>query len=120
MPKYTGMHPFSAQSAWDILNPDGAYNTFPLYEAARERLGKKPLFKEYRQLDRPTLVIFGDQDEYTAHVGGADAALKLFMKHTGNNQLKHTDFTLVTDADHSFNGHQADFAKKTADWLAYE
>lgn len=120
MPKYTGMYPFSAQSAWDILNPDGAYNTFPFYETAHERIGEKRLFDEYQRLDRPTLIIFGDADEYTEHVGGAAAAQKLFMKHTSNAMLKKTDFTLVPNADHGFKDAEDDFARRMADWLAYE
>jgi pimeloyl-ACP methyl ester carboxylesterase len=120
MPKYTGMYPFSAQSAWDILNPDGDYNTFPFYEAVHARIGKKQLFEEYRRIDRPTLVIFGEDDEYTTHIGGAAKALKLFMEHTSNAMLKQIDFTLVANANHSFDGAETDFAKRVADWLAYE
>lgn len=120
MPKYTGMYPFSAQSAWDILNPDGDYNTFPFYEATSERLGKKRLFDEYRQLDRPTLVIFGENDEYTTTAGGTDQALGLFMKHTSNAMLKKTDFNSVPNGDHSFHGVEAVFAKQAADWLAHD
>lgn len=119
MPKYTGMYPFSAQSAWDILNPDGAYNTFPFYEATHGRIGNKPLFEEYRQLDRPTLVIFGENDEFTEAAGGAAAVQKLLMKYTSNAMLKRTDFALVADADHSFDGRQDAFARQTADWLAH-
>jgi pimeloyl-ACP methyl ester carboxylesterase len=120
MPKYTGMHPFSAQSAWDMLNPDGAYNTFPFYEATHERLGKKPLFEEYRQIDRPMLVIWGEQDEYTEVYGGAARTLKLLMAQTSNAMLKKTDFALVPDTNHSFDGAQTELAKRVADWLAYE
>ncbi|HEY5152387.1 MAG TPA: alpha/beta hydrolase [Candidatus Saccharimonadales bacterium] len=119
MPKYTGMYPFSARSAWDILNPDGDYNTFPFYEAKTERLGKKPLFAEYQKIDLPTLVILGEYDEYTATAGGTQAALDLFMRHTSNSRLKDTDFNSVPDADHSFNGQQAVFAGQVADWLAH-
>jgi pimeloyl-ACP methyl ester carboxylesterase len=120
MPRYTGMYPFSVQSARDIMDPDGAYNTFPFYEAVHGRVGSKPLFKEYRSIDRPTLVIIGADDEYTGHAGGADRVLKLLMKHTSNAMLKKTDFTLVPDADHGFKGAEDTFAKQMADWLAYE
>jgi alpha-beta hydrolase superfamily lysophospholipase len=119
MPKYSGMYPFSVQSAWDILNPDGAYNTFPFYECTTERLGKKRLFDEYQKIDLPTLVIFGENDEYTSTAGGARQALDLFMKHTSNAMLKQTDFNLVPDADHSFHSAETAFAKQVADWLAY-
>ena len=118
MPKYTGMHPYSVRSAWDVLNPDGAYNTFPYYEAVRERIGKKPLFEEYRQLDRPTLVIFGAEDEYTEHIGGTAKARELLMAQTSNAMLKQTDFILVPETNHAFDGAQDVFAKRVAEWLA--
>ena len=118
MPKYSGMYPFSAQSAWDIMNPDGGYNTFPFYEAANERLGKKPLFEEYRQIDKPTLAIMGGEDQYAYTAGGADKALDLMMRHTPNHQLKQADFQLVDNADHSFHEHETEFAEQVAEWLA--
>lgn len=120
MPKYTGMYPFSAQAAWDIMNPDGDYNTFPYYEASNVRLGKKPLFDEYRQIDRQTLVIIGELDEYIHTAGNTDGALKLFAKHTGNAQLKQTDFIKLPEADHSFHDHEAEFANTISDWLAHD
>jgi pimeloyl-ACP methyl ester carboxylesterase len=119
MPKYTGMYPFSAQAAWDILNPDGAYNTFPYYEATTERLGSKPLFDEYRKIDRKTLVIIGEDDEFAYTASDANGALKLFIEHTSNAQLKQTDFISITGAGHSFHDKEAEFAKKVSDWLAY-
>ena len=119
MPKYSGMYPFSAQSARDILDPDGAYNTFPYYESLNERLGSKPLFKEYRQIDKPVLAIIGAEDEYMDTAGGAEGALKLLMKHTSNAQLKHSDFLTVAGADHGFHDHEDEFAEKVSDWLVY-
>ncbi len=119
MPKYSGMYPFSVQSSWDILNPDGDYNTFPFYEATTERLGKKQLFEEYRQIDIPTLMIFGEDDEYTTTAGGTRAALDLFMKYTSNTMLKKIDFETVPNADHSFHEAETIFAKQVADWLVH-
>jgi len=120
LPKYSGLYAFSAQSAWDIINPDGDYNTFPFYECTAERLGKKRLFDEYQQIDRPTLVIFGENDEYTYTAGGSKPALNLFMKHTSNARLKQTDFTTVPATDHSFHDAETAFAKQVADWLIYD
>ena len=117
MPLYTGMAPFSVQSAWDILNPDGAYNTFPYFEATQQRLGKKPLFEEYRRIDKPALVIAGAEDAAMHTAGGVEAALQLFMRHTNNAQLKQTDFQTVGHADHSFHGRETAFAKQITDWL---
>lgn len=120
MPKYTGMHPFSVQAAWDILNPDGDYNAFPYYEATQERLGEKPLFAEYRQIDKPTLVIIGTADEYMHTAGDAEGALKLFMSHSSNAQLKCNDFVSITGADHGFHGCETDFAIQVSDWLTHD
>ncbi len=118
MPQYTGMHPFSARSAWDILNPDGAYNTFPYYEYGHERLGEKPLFEEYRQIDKPTLVIIGEQDEFMTTAGGPQAALDILLNQTPNKMLKTHDFMLVPNADHSFHEQESAFAGRAAEWLA--
>jgi len=119
MPKYSGMYPFSVQSAYDILNPEGAYNIFPFYEASTERLGNKALFTEYSQIDRPSLVIIGENDEFTYTAGDSAGAVDLFMQHTPSRQLKQTDFQLVEKADHSFHEHETNFASQVADWLAY-
>lgn len=120
MPKYSGMYPFSAQSARDILDPDGAYNTFPYYEALHQRLGEKPLFEEYSRIDKPTLVIIGAEDEFMSSADGAEGALKLLMRHTPNNQLKQADFMTVAGADHGFHDHEQEFAEKVSDWVAYD
>lgn len=117
MPKYTGMHPFSVQSAWDILNPDGDYNTFPFYEASTERIGEKSLFAEYRGIAIPTLVIIGAQDEFMTTAGSAAKALDILMSETSNQMLKVNDFMLVDNADHSFYNQETVFANKVAEWL---
>ncbi len=113
MPKYTGMYPFSAQSAWDILNPDGGYNTFPYYEHTTERLGTKSLFKEYQAITVPTLVIIGDNDEFIA----PKAALDTFLHYTSSKMIKQHDFELVKGGDHTFHDQEAVFAKQIVDWI---
>jgi alpha-beta hydrolase superfamily lysophospholipase len=120
MPKYTGMWPFSVQSSWDILNPDGRYNTFPYYEAQHERLGSKPLFDEFSRVQVPTHILIGSEDEYMSTAGSPQQALDLFMKHTPDAMIKHHDYTLLQGASHSFTGYEESFAKAIADWLAHE
>jgi len=118
MPKYTGMYPFSAQAAKDMIDPDGDYNTFPFYETTTERIGHKPLFKEYSKIDRPTLVILGDSDEYTGTAGGAAAALHLLKEYFPKKVLSSSAFKLIEEADHSFHGAEFIFAETVASWLA--
>jgi pimeloyl-ACP methyl ester carboxylesterase len=118
MPKYTGMHPFSVQSAWDLLNPDGAYNVFPFYEVNTERLGSKELFAEYRDFKIPTLTIIGEEDPFMTTAGGPARALDILMAQTPNAMLKQNDFALVPFADHSFHTAEVAFAEKVGDWLS--
>jgi len=118
MPKYTGMHPFSAQSSWDILNPNGDYNTFPFYEETNQRLGDKPLFNEYANIKTPTLVIIGQEDEYTAQ-NGTQEAIDIFLKHTPSQMIKKNGFQLVPGAGHSFTNYEEGFADRITDWLIH-
>jgi pimeloyl-ACP methyl ester carboxylesterase len=118
MPKYSGMYPFSAQAASDILDPEGAYNTFPFYEETTKRLGHKTLFEEYRKFDRPTLVVFGNHDEYTATAGGSEAALNILRKYTPSGIQASSAFKLVPNTDHSFHEAEHEFAEMVAAWLA--
>lgn len=120
MPKYTGMHPFSAQAAYDILDPNGAYNTFPYFEAISKRLGNKPLFKEYKAITRPMLVIFGEYDEFTYTGGGTQAVLELLKKMTNKKALPLSDFQIVPATDHGFHGQEQELARRIAEWLKGE
>jgi len=118
MPQSSGMHPFSAQATADILDPDGDYNTFPYYEATTERVGHKPLFKEYRSIDRPTLVILGEQEEMMSTAGGPEGAVKILEKYLPSNVQNESAFELVDGGDHSFHGVENIFAERVASWLA--
>jgi len=118
MPMYSGMYPFSAQAAFDILDPDGAYNTFPYYEESVERIGHKQLFKEYRTFDRPTMVIFGEKDEFVITDGGSAAAADMLKKYLPTATQASSIFKLVREADHSFHDHETEFAETVASWLA--
>jgi alpha-beta hydrolase superfamily lysophospholipase len=118
MPKYTGMYPFSAQAAADIMDPEGDYNTFPFYETTTQRIGHKPLFKEYSGIDRPTLVVLGDQDEYTTTAGGPESALNILKKYLSPKVRADSVFELIKEADHSFRGAEPIFAETVASWLA--
>jgi pimeloyl-ACP methyl ester carboxylesterase len=119
MPVSSGMNPFSAQSALDILDPDGPYNTFPFYEATTRRLGKKPLFKEYSAITMPTLIVFGEADEYAFTAGSATRALEILESQINPSVIKQSGFKLISGADHSFHGTEKEFATTVADWLAH-
>ena len=117
LPKYTGMNPFSAQSAFDILNPDGMYNTFPYFEVAEKRLGDKKLFKEYSEITKPMLVVFGEFDEFTYTGGGTEKALKLLKDNTSTAALKTSEFRIIPDTNHGFYGKERELGEAIVDWL---
>lgn len=118
MPKYTRMHPFSAQSAYDILDPNGPYNTFPYFEATTKRLGDKPLFEEYKKITKPQLVLFGEFDEFTYTGGGTQACLDLLKSVTHKKSLPASEFKMIPHTDHGFHGQEEAMAKTVAGWLA--
>lgn len=118
MPKYTGMHPFSAQSAADILNPDGLYNCFPYYEATTQRLGTKPLFAELSKIRTPFLAICGSEDEAMQTAGSPAKGLELIAGYTHADVAAACTYEQVEGADHSFNGYERVFAEGVAAWLS--
>lgn len=117
MPKYTGMHPFSAQSTLDILGPDEPYNTFPYFEATTKRLGTKPLFGDYKTINLPLAVIYGEHDEYTYTAGGTQQALDI-LRAEMNQELPASLFQIIPDASHSFDGNDREYSQVVSDWLA--
>jgi pimeloyl-ACP methyl ester carboxylesterase len=117
MPRYSGMYPFSAQSAYDILNPDGPYNTFPYYETTTKRLGNKPLFEEYKKITKPMLVVFGEFDEFTHAGGGAIKTLNLLESVTSKEAHLKSSFQVINSTDHGFHGQEKKLAKTISSWL---
>ncbi|MEI6711757.1 MAG: alpha/beta hydrolase [bacterium] len=86
---------FSYQSADDILNPDGPYNCFPFFEAFQKRLGEKKLFGAFSTLDIPTLVIYGENDEYV-HFSMKEV-IALLKSHNSS-----AEYDVIPGADHGF------------------
>ncbi len=117
MSEDSGMYPFSAQSAYDIMNPNGDYNTFPFYEVATKRLGSKALFEAYRKIRTPTLVVFGENDEYASTAGSVSDALIMLEDNTHESIVDDCGFLTIADADHGFHGAYDRFASSVADWL---
>ncbi len=117
VPKYLFPEPYSFQALYDTLNPDGDYNIFPFYEALNGvNLSSKPLFRHFEKINKPTLVIYGDQDEFChGNVRGCVDALK---KHSSNIQLPTSNFKLITDAGHGFEGKEEELAQTMTQWLS--
>lgn len=102
---------YSYISFYDTANPDGDYNTFPYHEVLKGiKLSTKEYFRHFKSIRKPTLVVYGEVDEFS----GVDVRKSV-------NILKDykPDFSykIVKGADHSFKKHGAKMAKIVADWL---
>jgi predicted esterase len=104
---------FSYQSAADILDPDGDYNVFPFYETQNGRIGTKELWREYKSVARPTLVIYGAEDEYCRP--DVNSCLKTLEEAAPDG----ADITFKTaPGDHSCYQHERELAEAVAGWSA--
>lgn len=104
----------SNQAVFDTLNPDGDYNTFPFNDALNDLdLSKHALFRYFKEITKPTLVIYGSQDEYC--YGDAGKIVDL-LKSNQNNKARNS-YELVDGADHGFSQQYRQFTEKIADYL---
>ncbi|KKQ02215.1 MAG: hypothetical protein US11_C0001G0174 [Candidatus Roizmanbacteria bacterium GW2011_GWA2_36_23] len=114
IPQYLGGGLISYQSLYDTINPDGDYNVFPFNEYFNKlRLSKKPLFKEYKSINKPTLVIYGGQDEYC--YGNVQKCVEALKKVCPNPNL--FTFKILKGADHGFHGKEKELSKIITGWL---
>lgn len=102
---------FSYIGFFDIANPDGDYNTFPFYEVLRKvKLSTKPLFRHFKSILKPTLVVYGDQDEYAW--GNVPKIVEILKSY----QPKLV-YRIIKGADHGFKNHENQLAVIIANWL---
>lgn len=102
---------FSYIGFFDIANPDGDYNVFPFYEVLRKvKLSTKPLFRHFKSIRKPTLVIYGDKDEYAW--GDVSKIVEILKSY----QPKLV-YRIIKGADHGFKNHENQLAGMIANWL---
>jgi len=103
---------FSYIGFYDIANPNGDYNVFPFLEVMKDlKLCKKPLFRHFKSINKPTLVIYGEKDEYAwRNVSKIVNILK--------QQKPEFEYRIIKRADHSFNNKQRELSKIISNWLS--
>lgn len=102
---------FSYQGFYDIANPDGDYNCFPFSEAfGRVNISKKPLFRYFKAINKPSIVIYGEKDEYTW--GDIQKVMNTLKKYQPGFEYK-----VIKGGNHRFTGKQKELVKIIADWL---
>ena len=102
---------FSYIGFFDIANPDGDYNIFPFYEVLRRvKLSTKPLFRHFKSIRKPTLVVYGDKDEYAW--GNVPKVVEILKSY----QPKLV-YRIIKGADHGFKNRENQLAGIMASWL---
>jgi pimeloyl-ACP methyl ester carboxylesterase len=102
---------FSYIGFYDIANPDGDYNVFPFLEVIKNiKLSTKASFRYFRTIKKPTLVIYGEKDEYA----WGDAFRVVDILKSQNPKL---DYRVIKGADHGFSEHQKELSKMISVWL---
>lgn len=101
----------SYQSFYDMCNPDGDYNTFPYTEVLEKvKLSTQKLFRHFSSIKKPTLVIYGEKDEYVPW--GIEKIYAILKKYQ-------PDFTykIIKGTDHGYTNNIPTLAKMIAKWL---
>lgn len=102
---------FSYIGFYDIANPDGDYNVFPFLEVIKKlKLSKKTLFRHFKSINKPTLVIYGEKDEYTW--GDVFKVVNILKE-----QKPEFEYRIIKGADHGFSKKQKELSKTISDWL---
>ncbi len=102
---------FSYISFYDIANPNGDYNVFPFLEQIKNlKLSKKSLFRHFKSINKPALVVYGEKDEYGW--GNIPKLVDILKKHKPEFKYK-----IVKGADHGFSKHQKQLSKIISSWL---
>ena len=105
---------FSYAGFYDIANPDGDYNTFPFYEAMRNvKFSTKPLFRYFKSIKKPSLVVYGSEDEYAW--GDVSRVVSTLKKYQPTLTYK-----IIKGSGHSFRGHSKELADIVTNFLAPE
>lgn len=106
--------PMSWRAFYDMANPDGDYNVFPFLEVTRGiRLSHRPRFRYLRAIRKPSLVVYGDRDEYCG--GDVSAAVAILADAIGPKA--NVELAIVEDADHGFSGKTEELGQLIVSWL---
>jgi pimeloyl-ACP methyl ester carboxylesterase len=107
--------PISWRSLYDTINPEGDYNVFPFLEVlSGKRVSKKPLFRHFRSLGRPSLVVYGDQDIFC--YGQVERCVEILQEKAPRS--KKFRFEILEGADHGFSGCEAELGRLIGDWIS--
>lgn len=96
----------------DMINPDGDYNVFPFLEASGTKLSRRPLFRHLKAVRKPSLFVYGENDQYIDDVSEAVGRLI-----AGIGARTNFEFVVMKDADHGFGRHEEELGTLIAGWI---
>jgi dienelactone hydrolase len=103
---------YSYAGFYDVCNPDGDYNCFPYIESLKKIvLSTKPLYRYFKEINTPSALIYGANDEYAW--GNATACAQLL-----ESMKPEFAYHVVQGADHGFHGKSEEVAGIVADYLS--
>ena len=74
------------------------------------KLSKKPLFRYFKSINKPTLVIYGEKDKYAW--GNVPKIVDILKK-----QKPEFEYKIIKGADHSFSNKQKELSRIMSNWL---
>lgn len=106
--------PLSWTSFCDMANPNGDYNVFPFVETFRNvRLSRRAPFRYVKTIRKPTLVLYGDADQYA--FGDVPRCVQILAGALGPKP--NIELGIIEDADHGFGGREEALARVIAAWM---
>lgn len=114
VPRALSSLPMTWRAWYDMANPDGDYNVFPFLEAANNiRLGRRPRFRHLKGIRKPSLFLYGENDEYC--YAGVSRSLALLDAALGPKP--NIELAVMRDADHGFGGKEEELGTIIAEWM---
>ncbi|HEX8617713.1 MAG TPA: alpha/beta fold hydrolase [Thermoanaerobaculia bacterium] len=115
VPRAISALPMSWTSFFDMANPDGDYNVFPFLEVLRNvRLSRKPRFRHLRGIRKPTLILYGENDEYC--FGDVPRCVQILDEALGPKP--NIELAILKDADHGFGGKEEELGELLVEWIS--
>jgi pimeloyl-ACP methyl ester carboxylesterase len=112
VPKTLSSLPMTWRAFYDMANPNGDYNVFPFLEAMRNvRLSRRPRFRHLRAIRKPTLILYGENDEYC--YGDVPRCVSILADVVGPR----TELAILGEADHGFSGREGELGELIVAWM---
>lgn len=108
------IEPISWRAWYDMANPDGDYNVFPFLEAMRNvRLSRRPRFRYVRAIRKPSLVLYGENDEYCYD----DVPRCVGILADAIGPKPNFELAILEGAGHGFGGFEEEVGRVIAEWI---